>query len=133
MKRLGLSVLLMLLVSFVAFIPVSVGVEEEYRADCPDEAKAILDAVGGCDAIDCSKYPAICEKCCLECEEESPTACKTKEECEALGLYWYDDECNAEEPETASSPSSSESTPGFGAVFAVAGLLALASLLKREK
>jgi len=125
MKRLELLVFLMLLLllSFVLPFPVSAEAEEEYKAGCPPEAKAILDAVGGCDAIDCSEYPVICEKCCPECSEGYPKACKTKEECEAVGLYWYEDECHAEQKTPV---------PGFEAVFATVGLLAVAYLLRRR-
>jgi hypothetical protein len=124
MKRLDSIVLWVLLLYFVVFFPVSAGVDEEYKVDCPTEAKAILDAVGGCDAINCSEYPAICEKCCPECGEEYPKACKTKEECEAVGLYWYDDECHKEQKPLLR---------GFEVMFAIAGLLATYLLIRRRK
>ena len=125
MKRVELLVVLMFLlsISIAVSLPVTAEPGGEYKAGCPEEAKAILDAVGGCDAIDCSEYPAICEKCCPKCSDEYPGACKTKEECEAVGLYWYEDECHA-----------AKKTPGFDAVFAIAGLLTVAYLLgKRRK
>jgi PGF-CTERM protein len=124
MKRLGLLVLLTLFLSIAVYVPVSAEAEGEYKAGCPEEAKAILDAVGGCDAIDCSEYSAICEMCCPECSGEYPEACKTNEECEAKGLYWYDDECHAEQK---------PSVPGFEAVIAIAGLLAVAYLLEKRR
>ena len=125
MKRLELLVVSMLLflLSTVLSFPVSAEAEGEYKAGCPSEAKAILDAVGGCDAIDCSEYPVICEKCCPECSEEYPKACKTKEKCEAVGLYWHEGECHVEQKTPV---------PGFEAVFAIAGLLAVAYLLRRR-
>ena len=126
MKRLELLVVSMLLflLSTVLSFPVSAEAEGEYKAGCPSEAKAILDAVGGCDAIDCSEYPVICEKCCPECSEEYPKACKTKEKCEAVGLYWHEGECHVEQKTPV---------PGFEVVFAIVGLLAVAYLLRRRK
>lgn len=129
MKRLELLVLSMLLLSFVVTVfPVSAEADGEYKEGCPPEAKAILDAVGGCDAINCSEYPAICEKCCPECSAEYPEACKTEDDCKAAGLHWYDDKCHVAE----ASESESASTPGFEAVFAAVGLLAAVSLLRRR-
>ena len=124
LKQLGLLVLLTLFLSIAVSFSVSAEVEGEYKAGCPEEAKAILDAVGGCDAIDCSEYSAICEKCCPECSGDYPEACKTSKECEAEGLYWYDDECHAEQK---------PSVPGFEAVIAIAGLLAVAYLLEKRR
>jgi hypothetical protein len=124
MKRLESVALLILLLSFVATIPLSAGVEEEYKADCPPEAKEILDAVGGCDFINCSKYPAICEHCCPECGEGYPKACKTKDECEAAGLYWYEGECHKEQKPPV---------PSFEAVFAIAALLAVSYFLRKRE
>jgi len=124
LKRLGLVVLLALFLSIAVSSSVSAEAEGEYKAGCPEEAKAILDAVGGCDALDCSEYPAICEKCCPECSGDYPKACKTKDECEAAGLFWYEDECNAEQK---------PSVPGFEAVVAIAGLLAVAYILEKRR
>lgn len=129
MKRLELLVLPMLLLSTVVMVfPVSAEADGTYKESCPPEAQAILDAVGGCDAIDCSEYPAICEKCCPKCSTEYPEACKTEDDCKAAGLHWYDDKCNAME----TSESEPASTPGFEAVFAAVGLLVVASLVRRR-
>ena len=125
LKQLGSLVLLTLFLSIAVSFSVSAEVEGVYKEGCPEEAKAILDAVGGCDAIDCSEYPAICEQCCPECSGDYPEACKTKEECEAAGLYWYEDECHAKQKTKAP-------VPGFEAVVAIAGLLAVAYLLRRR-
>ena len=124
MKRLESIVLWVLLLSFVVFFPISAGAEEEYKAGCPPEAKAILDAVGGCNAINCSEYPAICEKCCPECGEEYPEACKTQDECEAVALYWYEGECHKEQKTPL---------PGFEMILAIAGLLAVTYMLLRRR
>src|SRR3989344_2011258 len=58
------------LTSFLAFIaflsfllPVAV-LGASYPASCPTEAQAIVDAVGGCSAIDPGQYSSIYEKCC---------------------------------------------------------------------
>ena len=58
------------LTSFLAFIaflsfllPVAV-LGASYPASCPTEAQAIVDAVGGCPAIDPGQYSSIYEKCC---------------------------------------------------------------------
>ncbi len=38
---------------------------QTYPDTCPPEAQGILNAVGGCAAVDCQKFPVICEKCCV--------------------------------------------------------------------
>jgi len=35
-----------------------------YPATCPSEAQAIVGGIGGCPAIDCTKFATICAKCC---------------------------------------------------------------------
>ena len=36
-----------------------------YPASCPAEAKAIVEAVGGCSVVNKSQYPSVYDKCCI--------------------------------------------------------------------
>src|SRR3989344_6204631 len=44
------------------FVPVSA---QTYQVSCPAEAKAIVEAVGGCSVVDKAQYSAVYEKCCV--------------------------------------------------------------------
>lgn len=44
---------------------------QSYSASCPTEAQAILNATGGCAAIDSTVYSNIYEKCCVEAVSNS--------------------------------------------------------------
>ena len=81
LKQLGSLVLSTLFLSIAVSFSVSAEVEGVYKEGCPEEAKAILDSVGGCDAIDCSEYPAICEECCPKCSGDYPE--------EKFKYLWY--------------------------------------------
>ena len=56
-SSLALAALLLLLSPVIAFAA-------SYPASCPAEAQAIVNAVGGCSAIDPDQYSSIYEKCC---------------------------------------------------------------------
>lgn len=60
MKKIFLVLFVLL---FISSAKVSVA---SYPVSCPDVAQAIVDAVGGCSAVNCSQYEAICSKCCVE-------------------------------------------------------------------
>lgn len=56
MKKITISLLLFL------FTPFSFAAS--YPSSCPAEAKAIVEAVGGCSAVNKNQYPSVYEKCC---------------------------------------------------------------------
>lgn len=47
-------------------LSMTISFAQTYPSTCPSEAIGILEAVGGCDAVDCDRFPAICEKCCVK-------------------------------------------------------------------
>ena len=59
MKKILFYLFLALLIA-----PSAVAHATSYPATCPSEAQAIVSGVGGCPAIDCTKFATICDKCC---------------------------------------------------------------------
>ena len=55
-------------IAFLSFLLSPVTFGASYPTSCPTEAQAIVDAVGGCQAISCNQYEAICAKCCVKSE-----------------------------------------------------------------
>lgn len=58
MKKISLITIFYLLIANFSFAA-------SYPASCPTEAKAIVDAVGGCSAVDKNIYSAVYNKCCV--------------------------------------------------------------------
>ena len=56
------------------FLLLPTSLAQSYPSTCPAEAIGIVEAVGGCVAVDCEKYPAICQECCIVEETESQVA-----------------------------------------------------------
>ena len=50
--------------TMISLLLPSVVSAQTYPQTCPQEAVGVLNAVGGCSAVDCSLYPSICNKCC---------------------------------------------------------------------
>ena len=65
-----------LLLTFLTILPVSFS-SAAYPASCPVEVQPIVDAVGGCAAISCSQYEAICAKCCPSSSTPKSTSLTT--------------------------------------------------------
>lgn len=53
-----------ILISYFLFLISNIAFAASYPASCPTEAKAIVDAVGGCSAIDKNKFSSVYQKCC---------------------------------------------------------------------
>lgn len=51
-------------ISYFLFLISNTAFAASYPASCPKEAKAIVDAVGGCSSINKNLYSAVYEKCC---------------------------------------------------------------------
>lgn len=58
------SISLIVLTAFLSFLFPVIAFGASYPASCPVEARAIVDAVGGCSTIDPGQYSSIYEKCC---------------------------------------------------------------------
>ncbi len=56
--------LLLAITTFLSLLLPAFSFGATYPASCPAEARGIVEAVGGCAAISCSQYEAICAKCC---------------------------------------------------------------------
>ena len=97
---LSIAVLLLFLPAPSLAVP-----DASYPDTCPAAAKAVLDALGGCPAVNASQYPAINEKCC--------SLPKTSES----------------SPGPAATPAAR--SPGFEAVLAL-NALGVAALLRRR-
>lgn len=52
------------LTAFLSFLTPTIVFGASYPASCPAEAQAIVNAVGGCSAIDPGQYSSIYGKCC---------------------------------------------------------------------
>ncbi|MDP3729836.1 MAG: peptidoglycan-binding domain-containing protein [bacterium] len=52
------------LITFLIIFSARLSFAVSYPASCPAEGKAIVEAVGGCSAVDKSSYPSVHEKCC---------------------------------------------------------------------
>lgn len=97
---------------FLLFLILAVGVSAAvYKETCPSEAKAILDAVGGCSAVNCTEYFAICEDCCEAGAAANVTAT----------------------PTSALPAAATQKQPGFEIILALSGILAVAYLAARRK
>ena len=57
MKKFTLITIFYLLISNFSFA-------QTYPASCPDEARAIVEAVGGCAEVDNGQYSAVYDNCC---------------------------------------------------------------------
>lgn len=55
--------LFLVLVLMLTVLCPAISFGASYPASCPTEAQGILNALGGCSAVDCSAYGAICSKC----------------------------------------------------------------------
>ncbi|MEK7528313.1 MAG: hypothetical protein AAB592_00930 [Patescibacteria group bacterium] len=73
--KLKFLILVSLILSLLTFYSVSFATTGVATTYCPAEAQAIVDAVGGCPAIDCKKYETVCQKC--GCSEEVTTTVTT--------------------------------------------------------
>jgi len=82
-----------------------------YPNTCPAEAQAIVSAVGGCSAISCSQYAAICGKCCPSANKTTPS---TSAASPALPSHQKQSAAvtnSASAPATSSSPAASTVPP----------------------
>lgn len=65
MKKISLK---LLVISYWSLVNTNISFAQvlrtRYPASCPSEAQAIVDAVGGCSAVDKDKYLSVYEKCC---------------------------------------------------------------------
>ena len=63
-----------LIITLFLILSTQISFAQTYPSTCPSEAIGVLNAVGGCAAVDCNRFPAICQKCCTVQETESQVA-----------------------------------------------------------
>ncbi len=61
-----------IIVIFLLLLSPLISFAQPYPDTCPAEARNILEAVGGCAVVDCNKFSAICQKCCVETSAQLP-------------------------------------------------------------
>lgn len=72
MKPIVISFLLLFFTPFALSLSNGLAFAETYPNSCPSEARSILNAVGGCSAVNRSSYPSVYEKCCVKSASVSP-------------------------------------------------------------
>jgi len=55
-----------LIIMLVMMLLPTLAFAQSYPDTCPQEAQGVLNAVGGCEEVDCNQFSAICEKCCTQ-------------------------------------------------------------------
>lgn len=97
--------LLFAIITFLLLLPPALSFAASYPASCPAEAQAIVDAVGGCSAIDPNQYQSIYNKCCSVNAVPTPQISPEEPTLESP------DELTLESPEESASDSDAFSTP----------------------
>lgn len=59
----------LLVISYLLLVVVNTSFAQTYPATCPAEAQAIVNAVGGCSAVDKDQYSAVYDSCCAVSSE----------------------------------------------------------------
>ena len=99
------------ILAIVSLMYPAVSFAATYPATCPVEAQAIVNSVGGCAAISCTKYAAICAKC--GCSSSASSQSQSSQTVSQSAK-------NAQGPASNTVPAS---TPEQGALYGATAML----------